>query len=66
MDRENVRTFVNQYCLLRRVQFAAYELYARKYSLTAKELLVPDTISHILPAPKIPAFFCCISIHSIL
>lgn len=44
MDREKVRTFVNQYCLLRDVQFAAYELYARKYGLTAKELFVLDVI----------------------
>ena len=44
MDREKVRTFVNQYCLLRDVQFAAYELYARKYGLTAKELFVLDII----------------------
>ena len=44
MDREKGRTFVNQYCLLRDVQFAAYELYARKYGLTAKELFVLDII----------------------
>ena len=44
MDREKVRTFVNQYCLLRDVQFATYELYARKYGLTAKELFVLDII----------------------
>ena len=44
MDREKVRMFVNQYCLLRDVQFAAYELYARKYGLTAKELFVLDII----------------------
>ena len=30
--------------LLRDVQFAAYELYARKYGLTAKELFVLDII----------------------
>lgn len=44
MDREAVRTFVNQYCRLRDVQFAAYELYVRKYGLTAKELFVLDMI----------------------
>ena len=44
MNREKVRMFVNQYCLLRDVQFAAYELYARKYGLTAKELFVLDII----------------------
>jgi DNA-binding MarR family transcriptional regulator len=44
MDKEKVRMFVNQYCLLRDVQFTAYELYARKYGLTAKELFVLDII----------------------
>lgn len=44
MEREKVRGYVNQYCLLRDVQFAAYELYARKYGLTAKELFVLDII----------------------
>ena len=44
MNRENVRTHVNQYCALRDMQFAAYELYARKYNLTAKELFVLDII----------------------
>lgn len=44
MKREEVRGYVNQYCLLRDVQFAAYELYARKYGLTAKELFVLDII----------------------
>ena len=44
MEHEEVRAFVNQYCLLRDVQFAAYELYARKYGLTAKELFVLDII----------------------
>lgn len=44
MNREDVRDFVNQYCRLRDVQFAAYELYARKYGLTAKELFVLDII----------------------
>lgn len=44
MEREEVRGYVNQYCLLRDVQFAAYELYARKYGLTAKELFVLDII----------------------
>lgn len=44
MEHEEVRTFVNQYCLLRDMQFAAYELYARKYGLTAKELFVLDII----------------------
>lgn len=44
MEWEEVRAYVNQYCLLRDVQFAAYELYARKYGLTAKELFVLDII----------------------
>lgn len=44
MEGEQVRVFVNQYCLLRDVQFAAYEMYARKYGLTAKELFLLDII----------------------
>lgn len=44
MNREKVRKYVNKYCLLRDVQFAGYELYARKYNLTAKELFVLDII----------------------
>jgi len=44
MNREEIRGYVNQYCKLRDVQFAAYELYARKYNLTAKELFVLDII----------------------
>lgn len=39
-----LREYVNQYCRLRDVQFAAYELYARKHNLTAKELFVLDII----------------------
>lgn len=44
MRREEIRDYVNQYCKLRDIQFAAYELYARKHSLTAKELFVLDLI----------------------
>lgn len=44
MKREQVRRYVNQYCRLRDVQYAAYELYARKHHLTAKELFVLDII----------------------
>ena len=44
MEREEVRTYVNAYCKLRDVQFAAYEMYARRYRLTAKELFVLDLI----------------------
>ncbi len=44
MDREEVRACVNQYCLLRDIQYAAYELHARKHNLTSKELFVLDII----------------------
>lgn len=44
MKREKVRAYDNQYCKLRDIQFSAYELYARKHSLTAKELFVLDII----------------------
>lgn len=44
MSQEKARSYVNQYCKLRDVQFAAYELYARKHNLTAKELFVLDLI----------------------
>ncbi len=44
MIREEVRAYVNQYCKLRDIQYAAYELYARKHNLTAKELFVLDII----------------------
>ncbi len=44
MNRVEVRTFVNEYCKLRDVQFAAYEMYARKHHLSAKELFVLDLI----------------------
>ena len=44
MNREKVRMYVKRYCELRDVQFAAYELYARKHGLTAKELFVLDII----------------------
>lgn len=44
MEQEEIRTYVNQYCKLRDVQFAAYKLYARKHNLTAKELFVLDLI----------------------
>ena len=44
MEREQVRMYVNKYCRLRDIQFAAYELYARKHGLTAKELFVLDII----------------------
>lgn len=44
MEREKVREYVDKYCELRDIQFAAYELYARKHGLTAKELFVLDII----------------------
>lgn len=44
MKREEVRKNVNKYCRFRDIQFAAYELHARKHSLTAKELFVLDII----------------------
>ena len=44
MDREEIRAYVNQYCHLRDVQYAAYEMYARTHSLTAKELFVLDIL----------------------
>ncbi len=44
MEREEVRAYVNQYCHLRDVQYAAYELYARRHCLTSKELFVLDII----------------------
>lgn len=44
MEREKVREYVNQYCSLRDIQYVAYELYARKHNLTAKELFVLDII----------------------
>lgn len=44
MDREELRIYVNRFGRLRDVQFAAYEMYARKHNLTAKELFVLDLI----------------------
>ena len=44
MNYEKVRSYVNQYGRLRDVQFAAYEMYARKHNLTAKELFVLDIL----------------------
>lgn len=44
MKREKVREYVNQYCQLRDMQFSAFELYARKHGLTAKELFVLDIV----------------------
>lgn len=44
MDREELRIYVNRFGRLRDVQFAAFEMYARKHNLTAKELFVLDLI----------------------
>ncbi len=44
MNFKEVNKYVNRYCELRDVQFAAYEVYARKHGLTAKELFVLDII----------------------
>ena len=44
MNRKNVRDYVNQYCKLRDVQYAAYTQYARRYNLTTNELFVLDII----------------------
>lgn len=44
MEREKVRAYVNAYCKLRDVQYAAYEFYARRHGLTAKELFVLDIL----------------------
>ena len=45
MEREEVRAYDNAYCKLRDMQFAAYEFYARKHALTAKELFVLEIFS---------------------
>lgn len=44
MDRENIRAYVNWYCRLRDVQYAAYDEYARRFGLTTNELFVLDII----------------------
>ncbi len=44
MKREEVRAFVNQYCHLRDVQYAAYTACARRHNLTTNELFVLDII----------------------
>lgn len=44
MNREKIRTYVNQYCHLRDVQYAAYTQCARKHNLTTNELFVLDLI----------------------
>lgn len=44
MKREDIRGYVNQYCGLRDIQYAAYTQCARKHNLTTNELFVLDII----------------------
>lgn len=44
MNREEVRAFVNLYCRLRDVQYAAYTQCARRHNLTTNELFVLDLV----------------------
>ncbi len=44
MEREDIRKYVNRYCHLRDVQYAAYTQCARKHNLTTNELFVLDII----------------------
>lgn len=44
MKDNEISRYVNQYCKLRDVQYAAYEMYARRHGLTARELFVLDII----------------------
>ena len=44
MKREEVRSYVKSILRSADIQFSAYELYARKHNLTAKELFVLDII----------------------
>lgn len=44
MNREDARDYVNQYGRLRDLQFAAFELHARRHGLTAKEEFVLNII----------------------
>lgn len=44
MEREKVREYVNRYCRLRDVQYAAYTRCARRHGLTTNELFVLDII----------------------
>lgn len=44
MKRESIRAYVNQYCHLRDVQYAAYSQCARRHKLTTNELFVLDII----------------------
>lgn len=44
MNRNEVNKYVNQYCHLRDVQYAAYTKWARRHNLTTNELFVLDLI----------------------
>lgn len=44
MKKEEVRKYVNEYCHLRDIQYAAYTQCARKHNLTTNELFVLDII----------------------
>lgn len=44
MNRKEVRAYVDQYCHLRDVQYAAYTKCARKHNLTTNELFVLDIV----------------------
>ncbi len=44
MNRKEVNKYVNLYCHLRDVQYAAYTKWARKHNLTTNELFVLDII----------------------
>lgn len=44
MEKEEIRAYVNRYCRLRDVQFAAYTQCARKHNLTTNELFVLNLI----------------------
>jgi|LAHS01.1.fsa_nt_gb DNA-binding MarR family transcriptional regulator len=44
MINEEARSYVNTYCHLRDIQYAAYDHYARGFGLTAKEFFVMDIL----------------------
>ena len=44
MNRNTVRPYVNTYCRLRDVQYAAYTSYAKAHGLTTNELFVLDIL----------------------
>lgn len=57
MNREKVRAYVNQYCHLRDVQYAAYTQCARKHNLTTNELFVLD-ILWFAPEGCLQSYIC--------